>query len=229
MHHLPGEIIGPFTLLSRDGVKWKALCSCGEVWNTKYSSLLNRDNCPSCAPKRTFSHCFVGQEINGSTLLEYLPSKKWRVRCQCGAERICSPADLRRYNACKACVDYESQAEKKRIDPVLKEVNYKIRYYKKHASERDLVWNLSHSNANALFLSSCAYCGKTPSWGIDRVDNTLGYTQENSVPCCAFCNHAKRDYTKDYFLLQIQTIFEYQFRDHPVREYTQVSGNMKPL
>ena len=28
--------------------------------------------------------------------------------------------------------------------------------------------------------------------GIDRKDNTLGYTLENSVPCCPTCNFAKR-------------------------------------
>lgn len=29
--------------------------------------------------------------------------------------------------------------------------------------------------------------------GVDRIHNDLGYTRENSVPCCSFCNFAKND------------------------------------
>ena len=29
--------------------------------------------------------------------------------------------------------------------------------------------------------------------GIDRVDSNIGYTNENSVPCCKTCNFAKND------------------------------------
>lgn len=28
--------------------------------------------------------------------------------------------------------------------------------------------------------------------GVDRVDNALGYTPDNCVPCCSRCNYAKR-------------------------------------
>jgi hypothetical protein len=31
--------------------------------------------------------------------------------------------------------------------------------------------------------------------GVDRVDNTLGYTPDNVVPCCKYCNRAKLDYS----------------------------------
>lgn len=36
--------------------------------------------------------------------------------------------------------------------------------------------------------------------GIDRVDNTKGYTRDNVVPCCTQCNRAKRDHSTEYFL-----------------------------
>jgi len=35
--------------------------------------------------------------------------------------------------------------------------------------------------------------------GVDRVDNTKGYTKENCVPCCKICNRLKSDLTKEEF------------------------------
>jgi 5-methylcytosine-specific restriction endonuclease McrA len=32
------------------------------------------------------------------------------------------------------------------------------------------------------------------------MDNSKGYTVENSVPCCYRCNHAKRDYSYGEFV-----------------------------
>ena len=39
--------------------------------------------------------------------------------------------------------------------------------------------------------------------GIDRVDNNIGYTEENTVPCCEFCNRAKLNNTEEYFKTKI--------------------------
>jgi hypothetical protein len=62
-------------------------------------------------------------------------------------------------------------------------------------------------------VSDCYYCGVTPSQvvrrndlngefvynGIDRLDNSIGYTKANSVSCCWRCNRAKfNDDLKDF-------------------------------
>lgn len=42
----------------------------------------------------------------------------------------------------------------------------------------------------------CHYCGTTlvdTGWGIDRKDNTRGYSADNVVPSCSYCNWVKRD------------------------------------
>lgn len=44
--------------------------------------------------------------------------------------------------------------------------------------------------------ASCIYCaGTLPEQGVglDRIDNALGYTFDNSVPCCTLCNLARGD------------------------------------
>jgi hypothetical protein len=46
---------------------------------------------------------------------------------------------------------------------------------------------------------SCYYCGKEGPNGIDRVDNTVGYTKENCVSCCKHCNYVKGDLSLEDF------------------------------
>lgn len=89
-----------------------------------------------------------------------------------------------------------------------------ITRYKNHARSRDLVFDLTEKECEALFDEPCQYCGIEPSNisshpnrngdfvynGIDRVDNLQGYTAINVVTCCKQCNYAKRDMDLDEFL-----------------------------
>lgn len=46
--------------------------------------------------------------------------------------------------------------------------------------------------------------------GIDRIENTIGYTRLNSVPCCEKCNKMKLNYTEKDFIRHINKISEFQ-------------------
>lgn len=93
--------------------------------------------------------------------------------------------------------------------------------YRRNARTRNLEWALSNSEVKVLFESVCHYCGSEPSnlcrpsttsasdpqpddrnlrySGIDRKDNSLGYTLSNVVPCCQTCNRAKFKMTYEQF------------------------------
>jgi len=228
MKYHVGDTLGSFLLINKDGVKWTAKCTCGNIWSTRLIRLKGRTNCPKCSPPRSYKQRQPGETINSHTLLERLPSRKWKTQCKCGATRICSPADLKRYDTCKACYDPEKVAGQLRLPPKEKETNYRIRYYKKHAKERNYDWELTKFQTQTLLQSICNYCGSENAQGIDRVDNSQGYTISNCVSCCNFCNHAKKNYPKEEFLNHIKRIYEYQFRDYPEREYSQAAGNMEP-
>jgi len=62
--------------------------------------------------------------------------------------------------------------------------------YKKGAKLRNLEWLLTDEDALELFSEPCAYCGDSGG-GIDRMDNTKGYTPDNCRPCCKTCNFMK--------------------------------------
>lgn len=48
--------------------------------------------------------------------------------------------------------------------------------------------------------------------GIDRIDNTKGYTKDNIVACCKHCNYAKRSMTTKEFLSFVKRIYEKNFK-----------------
>lgn len=73
--------------------------------------------------------------------------------------------------------------------------------YKGMAKQRGHLFELTYSEFLVFWQKPCSYCGDSiKTIGIDRLDNTVGYTVENCVPCCETCNKMKRMQTKDEFL-----------------------------
>lgn len=52
---------------------------------------------------------------------------------------------------------------------------------------------LTREDIRALISTECRYCGEADRLGVDRVDNSRGYSKDNIVPCCIRCNSMKRD------------------------------------
>lgn len=77
--------------------------------------------------------------------------------------------------------------------------------YKKNSRKRGIVFEVSREDFVSLIGSNCAYCG-SESFGVDRVNNDLGYIYGNILPCCAKCNHMKRDFTAKEFLSHCRKI-----------------------
>lgn len=65
------------------------------------------------------------------------------------------------------------------------------------ARKRELVWDLTFEQYSEIISKPCHYCGKdlTDQKGssLDRIDNNLGYTLGNVLPCCGDCNVVKND------------------------------------
>jgi 5-methylcytosine-specific restriction endonuclease McrA len=103
----------------------------------------------------------------------------------------------------------------KRIDTV----------YRSGAEGRSLSYELSPATVEKLISANCTYCGIAPSAtirhsrkdaagmlynGIDRVDNSLGYTEENCVTCCGTCNYAKNTLSASDFQTWIDRLVAFQ-------------------
>ena len=84
--------------------------------------------------------------------------------------------------------------------------SYKFKHYVNSAKKRNYEFTLTVEEFTSIFHGSCNYCGKEESRGIDRVDNLIGYTTQNSKSCCEMCNKLKWKWSKDDFINQIKKI-----------------------
>lgn len=117
--------------------------------------------------------------------------------------------------------------QSKTNDPKL--IAAKVVYNKTYASSSDDT--LSFDEFLELSQKNCFYCGAIPSNkcspyaiknsrysksrqesvcyiynGLDRINNNLGHSLENVVPCCLTCNKAKLTRTREEFFEWIQKI-----------------------
>ncbi len=81
--------------------------------------------------------------------------------------------------------------------------------YRGNAKRRKIEFSLQEEYVCMLLNQACTYCGTLISNGIDRQNNTKGYTPENCVPCCWRCNHMKGTDTIYDFLSHVKTIHKH--------------------
>lgn len=152
----------------------------------------------------------------------------WDCLCDCGTKVQAFGSSLRdgRVKSC-GCLRREVSAaiQRSRRDvlrvPFAETIRKNVlRHYKNNAEERGLDWKLTKSQFNELVYSNCYYCGSLPKEykskygkhktqinGIDRVDNSKGYTSENCVPCCKICNYAKNDMGRREFFEWVTRVY----------------------
>jgi hypothetical protein len=79
------------------------------------------------------------------------------------------------------------------------------------ADQRNLAWDLSEEDYHTIKSKPCYICGYNKTKvGIDRYDPSIGYTRENSHPCCFPCNLMKSDMTYVGFIAHVTQIVEAQ-------------------
>lgn len=93
-----------------------------------------------------------------------------------------------------------------------------LSYYKRNAKIRNIEWQLALEDFLILIKGACVYCSFPPTKrmlvgkevefnGIDRIDNSRGYTLDNCVSCCSVCNLAKHTQTLPNFLTWIEAVW----------------------
>lgn len=72
---------------------------------------------------------------------------------------------------------------------------------KNNARQNKHEWSLTKEHFQTLWNNACHYCGETiDGIGLDRVDTTKGYIEENVVPCRWKCNWMKRNLAINEFI-----------------------------
>lgn len=95
-----------------------------------------------------------------------------------------------------------------------------FRNYQRRATEAGRKFALTRNQFRLLTRMPCHYCGAPPTQryrrtgglapyiynGLDRIDNTRGYTGPNTVACCGRCNEWKKALPVETFLQHVAQI-----------------------
>ena len=140
-----------------------------------------------------------------------------RCRCSCGNETI-QRRDALQQRKIKSCGCYIHEkitkyGIHKRLPPGVSQLNSMFYQHGLRCRKRKIETLITKEQFRVLVTSRCHFCGLEPSsifvrsyvngtflyGGIDRLDSDKGYTGENSVSCCKWCNSAKNVMTTDGF------------------------------
>jgi len=159
----------------------------------------------------------------------------WKCDCDCGKTKNISSCDLssKKVNSC-GCLKLEkflkirnNQKQDDRETLLFRHLYCSLK--RRHKKFRGDIFNIESFIKKSKL--SCFYCGENSSKtipdylydngervllsdtvlcinGIDRKDPTIGYTEDNTVPCCTTCNIIKFSNTEEDFYKKISNIYQ---------------------
>lgn len=160
---------------------------------------------------------FVGLDFGcihvDSIDLSKIKSNRIYFNCTCNAcgrkLRIRSDGLRKTRVGCNKCMGVWRKSNFEKIEsenPIKKDIRNKYSHFKCAAIKRGINFDLTNDDVLNICEQKCFYCGKERCLGIDRLDNSKGYTIDNCVPCCGCCNKMKMGLEPNFFLEQIEKI-----------------------
>jgi len=170
-----------------------------------------------------------GKEINGVKIIGYSSTKDnrshWYCLCRCGNYFETMGKSLKSGNTKSCgCSQKKHIGDFNRLKPGESAFNKIYNTYLARAIKKNLEFTISKEDFKKLTKQDCFYCGIEPLQesyanknynktnyiynGVDRIDNNLGYTENNSVPCCKHCNTMKMSLSVEDFLNRVKNIYE---------------------
>jgi hypothetical protein len=158
----------------------------------------------------------------------------WKCQCDCSVVKIVRAENLKDSStkSCGCLNDEKRSARAKKMYSV------RIKYHPTIASARQVWkrrykdGELLFEDFYRMSQMPCYYCGIEPDNrqntasqdgdasrfakeeglfvynGLDRIDNSLPHTLGNVVPCCKYCNYAKRERTVQQFEEWIKKLYQ---------------------
>jgi hypothetical protein len=149
------------------------------------------------------------------------------MRCKC---LICGNDEIdkfypKRKNKCKTCLsnEYKNRVDK---DVYIKQqqkwrsnnlIHYRVESAKHRALRKGLVFEITdddiieklNSQNHKCYISKQTITLNEKDWyglSLDRLDNSLGYTKENTIVVTKFVNYSKNDLNVDVFLKMLKEV-----------------------
>lgn len=201
---------------------WKCKCECGRIKDIISGNLVQKltKSCGVCVKTPDL----IGKRFGDITVVKRLGYRKasdnknktyWLCVDDKGNKAEYCTGDLRAYRKLK--IHKEMTIKEAAIRRLLTT-------YKSSATDRDYEFNLKYEDFERLLFQNCFYCGSEPSNtfrakrskkdtikynGIDRKNNSLGYTKENCVTCCRTCNRGKYFLTYEEWMNYIKRLVNF--------------------
>lgn len=145
---------------------------------------------------------------------------KWLCSCECGNTKEALMGNLVRGRTLTCGCSGKRYQRRPDGEAAFTEVYGR---YRAGARTRGYDFNLTEEEFRELAENLCHYCGaektnkastfKSTGFyhynGIDRKDNTKGYSVENCVPCCYVCNRAKNNMPYNDFVAWLNNLLEF--------------------
>jgi len=177
-----------------------------------------------------------GDVFGRLTVIKFIGLKNshraFQVLCECGTVKTVTGTHMVS-GATRSCGCLHIETHSK--SPGLIGYKKFFNQYKANARNRKVCFELTFEKFIEIIGKNCFYCNKEPkkcnpylnedgsvrdngitiigidrAWiyrnGIDRKDSSLGYTIENSLPCCFDCNGMKTDMSFEKFLSHVRSI-----------------------
>ena len=225
------------TTVKSGSTVWKCLCDCGNFVNVAGSDLRNGGTV-SCKCKRFQGNRisritgnvedFRGQRVGKLVIIDRSEKRGWSAKCDCGNVCTIRTAEVlhvlgistrnRGKSSCGCSRNYKSK------NPALHAKTKLYQNYLDNARHRSLKFDINKEAFFLLVALDCHYCGAVGGNvmrpgsqtalelkynGLDRIDNKLGYHENNVVPCCMTCNRAKNSMTYDEFISWILRLADF--------------------
>lgn len=148
----------------------------------------------------------------------------WKIRCvNCEIESVRAQNMIQQDHKCQNC-----KGKPKGHSGVLRLYTVYKNNATKYRKSGLIPFLLELSEFRQITSSPCHYCGVLPSkmvndghgkinaWGqyfyngIDRKDPNVGYTVENSLPCCENCNFAKGTMSYQRFIAYLDRVAKFR-------------------
>lgn len=228
-------VVGEAVHRKHGQLQWHCVCECGNKkpvighslrsGRTQSCGCLCREKTREARKRDIIDR--KGLKYGRLTVIKYAGSKhkgaQWLCECECGETKVID-GQLLQKGSTKSCGCIV------RLPSGKASFNVVYKTYVYSAKKRELEFTLTKEQFKHLTTQNCLYCGAEPSRekthknangsytynGIDRVDNSQGYTAANCVPCCRSCNVAKSVMSlKEYFA-------------HIVRSYLHIQPLLAP-